>query len=55
MNKLSATVMYGMWILAVILLLATTFTNFVHTDLNILAGVFLFFAFVNSFFMMTRR
>jgi len=47
--------MYGLWVVAILFLLGTTFTNFAYEDINLMAGIFLFFAALNSFFMSTRR
>ena len=51
MNKIRAVVMYIVWTLAIITLLATTFTNFQYLDLNAIALGLLFFALLNSLLM----
>ena len=43
--------MYALWTMAIITVLATTFTNFQYLDLNVIAIVLLFFALLNSFLM----
>jgi len=43
--------MYLLWVVAVTAVLATTFTNFQHLDLNVIAFVLLLFALANSFFI----
>jgi hypothetical protein len=47
--------MYVMWVATIIALLATTFTNFQYEDLNLIAAVLLFFAALNSFFVMNQK
>ena len=51
MSKISTIIMYALWTLAIITILATTFTNFQYLDLNIIAVALLFFALLNSFLM----
>jgi len=53
-SKFRTIIMYFLWVLAIIALLATTFTNFQYFDLNVLAFALLFFAFINSFFSMVK-
>lgn len=47
--------MYILWIVTIIAVLGTTFTNFQYEDLNILAGVLLFFALINTLFMIFTK
>jgi hypothetical protein len=51
MNLLMTIVMYVMWAVTLIAILATTFTNFAFLDLNIIAIVLLTFSLVNTFFI----
>ena len=53
-NIFVSLMMYGLRILAIIFILAATFTNFAHDDLNALAIVSLFFSVVNSFLTVGR-
>ena len=48
-------VMYLLWILTIIAILATTFTDFQYEDLNMIAVVLLVFAVINSYLVLTRR
>ena len=50
MNTFVTVVMYGLWVVAIIFLLAATFTRFQYVDLNIFSLILLSFALVNSFF-----
>lgn len=45
--------MYVMWAVALIAVLATTFTNFTYLDLNVIAIVLLAFSLVNSFLIVS--
>ena len=54
-QKLLVVVMYIIWILAIIFILATTFTNFQYLDLNVIALVLFGFALLNTFFNLSRR
>ena len=47
--------MYVLWIATVVLILATTFTDFKYEDLNMLAIVSLVFAVLNSIFLLTTK
>ena len=55
MNILSAIILFALWIIFVLGLLATTFTNFQYMDLNILVGIALFFAGANTFFKLSKK
>ena len=46
--------MYLLWVVAIIAVLAATFTNYKYADLDAIAGVLLFFAFINSFLTTTH-
>ena len=50
MNTIINIVMYCMWALSIIAILAATFTNFAYLDLNVIAIVLLVFTLVNTFF-----
>ncbi len=50
-----SAVLYALWISAIIFILSATFTNFQYEDLNALAGVFLVFAIINSFFIVKKK
>jgi len=50
MNTLINIVMYCMWAVTIIAILAATFTNFSYLDLNVLSIVLFFFTLVNTFF-----
>jgi len=43
-------VMYILWTFTIIAILAATFTNYQYPDLNLMAGVLLAFAVINSLF-----
>ena len=51
MSKLITFVMYSLWTATIVVVLATTFTNFQYLDLNVIAGVLFMFALLNSYFM----
>lgn len=51
MERFFSVVMYILWTATIIAILATTFTNFQYFDLNVLAGILLVFAVINSLFM----
>ena len=51
MDRFFSVIMYILWTATIIAILSTTFTNFQYFDLNVLAGVLLSFAVVNSLFM----
>ena len=53
MNTLINIVMYGMWAVSILAVLAATFTNFSYLDLNMIAVVLLGFTLVNTFFVVT--
>ena len=55
MNRLVTVIMYLLWILNIIAVLATTFTNFRYLDLNMIALVLFGFALINSFFAISKR
>ena len=55
MGKLITIVMYFLWILAILSVLATTFTDFQYEDLNAMAIVFTVFAALNSYLTLTVR
>ncbi len=55
MERFLSGVMYFVWTAAIVAVLSTTFTNFQYEDLNILAGVLLFFSVLNSVFIMKRK
>ena len=55
MEKLISLVMYLLWIITVVMVLAATFTNFQNEDLNIIATVLLIFSSLNSFFILSRK
>ena len=54
MGIMIAIIMYGLWILAIIFVLATTFTKFAYIDLNVFAILTLAIALINSFFTSKR-
>ena len=51
MGKIRTVIMYVLWTLTIICVLATTFTNFQYFDLNVIAIALLLFALLNGFFM----
>lgn len=55
MEKLIVVVMYLLWVLTIIFILATTFTKFEYIDLNVIALVLFGFALLNTFFNLSRR
>ena len=55
MERFFSVVMYILWTVTIIAILSTTFTNFQYVDLNILSGVLLLFAVINSMFMMLNK
>jgi len=55
MEKLISLMMYLMWLITVVMVIAATFTNFQNEDLNIFAVVLLIFSSLNSFFILTRK
>lgn len=55
MDKIISFFMYAIWILTIIAILATTFTNFQYIDLNAIAVVSMIFALINSFFLLKKR
>lgn len=50
MGRFFSIVMYLLWTATIIVVLSTTFTNFQYEDLNLLAGILLFLAVINSIF-----
>ena len=54
MNTVLSGIMYILWVLTIILVLATTFTDFQYEDLNAFAAVFLVFALLNTFLVVAR-
>ena len=55
MSKILEGLMYLLWVVAIALILATTFTDFKYEDLNTMALLFLAFSLLNTFFVSTRR
>ena len=55
MEKLISLVMYLLWIVTVLMILAATFTNFQNEALNIFAVVLLIFSGLNSFFILSKK
>lgn len=55
MKKILTFLMYALWIVAIVLIVATTLTDFKYEDLNLLALVFFVFSLLNSFFVMSRK
>ena len=55
MNKIFTIFMYALWTLTIISVLVTTFTNFQYEDLNLIAGVLLVFALLNSYLAVSSR
>lgn len=55
MERFFSVVMYILWTATIIAILSTTFTNFQYADLNILSGILLVFAVINSIFMMANK
>ena len=50
MNAIINIVMYCMWAVVIIAVLAATFTNFSYLDLNIIAMVLFIFTLINTYF-----
>ncbi|MCC6758719.1 MAG: hypothetical protein IT395_03730 [Candidatus Omnitrophica bacterium] len=55
MDRFFSVIMYILWTATIIAILSTTFTNFQYFDLNVLAGLLLFFAVINSIFMAVKK
>ncbi|MFP4473675.1 MAG: hypothetical protein ACLFPX_07430 [Candidatus Omnitrophota bacterium] len=55
MGRFMNIIMYLLWTLTIIMVLAATFTEFEYTDLNAIAVVLFLFSFLNSFLMITRK
>jgi len=55
MNKLISFVMYLLWIVTIIGILAATFTSFRYEDLNLIAFVLLVFTSINTFFAVKQQ
>jgi hypothetical protein len=55
MRKFLSIFMYILWTATIIAILSTTFTNFQYFDLNVIAGLLLFFAVINSIFMAVNK
>ncbi len=55
MERFLSIVMYVLWTATIVAILSATFTNFQYEDLNILAGIFLFFSILNSIFAVIRK
>lgn len=55
MGKIITLIMYLLWICTIIVVLATTFTDFQYEDLNIIAVVLLVFSLVNSYFVASHK
>ena len=53
MNTLINIIMYIMWAVTLIAILAATFTNFAYLDLNVIAIVLLVFTIINTFFVVS--
>ena len=51
MNKLISLIMYLLWIVTIIAILAATFTSFRYEDLDLIAIVLLLFVSINSYFV----
>ena len=51
MNTIMSIVMYCLWAVTILAVLATTFTNFSYLDLNVIAIVLLVFTLINTFFV----
>jgi len=55
MDRFFSVIMYILWTATIAAILGTTFTNFQYTDLNVLSGVLLAFAVINSLFMVLGK
>lgn len=55
MEKLISFIMYILWIVTILMVLAATFTKFEHDDLNMIALLLFMFASLNSFFILSRK
>ena len=55
MNTLLSLMMYGLWILTIVFVLATTFTDFKYEDLNLITAILLVVALINTFLFISRR
>ena len=55
MNKFITVIMYVVWILAILFILAATLTGFQYFDLNILAIVLFSIALLNAAFYVASR
>lgn len=55
MERFLSIVMYVLWTATIVAILSATFTNFQYEDLNVLAGVLLFFAILNSIFVTIKK
>ncbi|MEW5894730.1 MAG: hypothetical protein AB1650_03065 [Candidatus Omnitrophota bacterium] len=55
MEKLISLLMYPLWVISILVILAATFTNFQYEDLNILAIILFVSACLNSFFIISKK
>lgn len=55
MQKIVSLMLYVLWIATIVMVLAATFTNFAHVDLNLFAIGFFLFALLNSFLLYARN
>jgi len=54
MGGLITLIMYALWILTIIAILASTFTGFEYLDLNVIAVVLFLFALMNTYLTMVK-
>ena len=55
MNKFITAIMYLLWTLTVIFLLAAVFTNFKFIDINAIAIILTAFTILNAFFTLPKK
>jgi len=54
MGGLITLIMYVLWVVTIIAILASTFTGFEYLDLNVIAVVLFVFALLNTYFTMAK-
>ena len=54
MGGLIGLIMYALWSLTIIAILASTFTGFEYLDLNVIAVALFLFALLNTYFTMAQ-
>ena len=55
MKTFMTIVMYTLWVIALVAIVATTLTDFKYEDLNVIAACFTVFSLINTFFVVTKK